>query len=429
MRSQALLDRLEHFGVKLGLERIRRLLIELDSPQLATPTVLVAGTNGKGSTAALLASIARATGARVGGFASPHLESPLERIVLDGRAIDDDDLFARFEEILDVAQRSGAEAPTYFEAFTLAAFGAYRAANLDLAVMEVGLGGRLDATNASEPVLGLVTSIGFDHQKQLGSTLGAIAGEKAAICRAGRPLLGWGDEPEVAAAFERTTRAAGAALERLEQTVRLEPLEVSPRRQRLRLHTPVDRYDLVLDHLPGSHQQRNAALAVRAAEHLDAAGVLSIDRQAVIEGVAACRWPGRLEWVDLPDGRRVLLDVAHNADGAAAVAAFLGDLPEPPNLLFGAVGDKAIGTMLPTLAAVTDDIVLTRPRSSRATDPRAWLTLIDRPADVLDDADAALERALDRLAADRTLAICGSIYLVGALRRSLRQRFGVPSAP
>ena len=183
LKPGAILDRLEHFGVKLGLERIGVLLTALDDPHLAVPVVLVAGTNGKGSTASLLAAMASSAGSRTGLFISPHLEVVNERISIDGRAISDEQLTRQLQIAVSRAEEIQAEPPTYFEAFTLSAFGHFRREKADLAIFEVGLGGRLDATNSSEPILSLITSIDLDHQRLLGSTRAAVAREKCGIRR------------------------------------------------------------------------------------------------------------------------------------------------------------------------------------------------------------------------------------------------------
>lgn len=401
--------------------------------------MLVGGTNGKGSTSALIASMARAAGYRVGTFASPHLESLRERIGIDGRAIDDETLADCLERILAPAATARAEPPTFFEAMTLSAFLHYRDAEADLAVMEVGLGGRLDATNVGEPLVSAVVSIGFDHQKQLGNTLAAIAGEKAAIARPARPLVTWAETDEVRGAFTHHAARLGARLVRVDATTRL--LDTSNRssddawatRQRFHLETPRAAYDLEIA-MPGAHQRRNAAVATAVAEELALSGFEAIDREAIERGAAACYWPGRLEWVELPDGRRLLLDVGHNAAGAAAVADYVargtaGD-ERTVDLLFGAVGDKAIEKMLPTLAARAQRVTLTRPESSRAGDPHDWLPMLEPGTDVrvVVDPSDALEQALAQLEPRRALVVTGSIFLVGALRRRLRERFGVPAA-
>ncbi len=441
-RSEALLEPLELFGVRLGLERVRRLLAALGSPHLAVPVVLVAGTNGKGSTAALLAAMCRAAGYRVGLYTSPHLEAVTERLAVDGRPIGDRELAGHLAAILALepgnagSRRSGApEAgprhagpPTYFEALTVAAFLCFRAAAAEIAVMEVGLGGRLDATNVSEPVLSLVTSIARDHEEHLGTGLAAVAGEKAGILRRGAPAIAWTEDREVEAVLRDRARELGSELHLAARRVRIEPTDGGLFPQRARLRTGDGRVYALELHLAGRHQLRNLSLAVLAAETLAERGFPRLDAAAIRAGARRCRWPGRLEDVELPGGRRVTLDGAHNPAAAAAVADWARSLPEPPDLLFGAMGDKEVAEMLPALAAVTGRLILTRPPGRRAAAPRDLASCLGGRRSVIEpDLGRALEVALDGCGG--RLLVCGSIYLVGAIRGLLRRRFGVPPPP
>jgi dihydrofolate synthase/folylpolyglutamate synthase len=390
--------------------------------------VLVAGSNGKGSTSALLAAMAGAAGYRTGLYTSPHLEAVAERLRLDGAAIGDARLGELLDQVVGCAERQLAYTPTYFEALTAAAFLWFAAEGADLAVVEVGLGGRLDATNLCSPMLSLITSISLEHREMLGDTRAAIAREKAGILRRGRPALSWVDEPEAAAAIREAAAAAGAGWRAAEREVtildqRLDGWDA----QAVTLETPAGRHELRL-RLLGRHQARNLGLAVRAAEILAAAGFPALDRRAIAAGAAACRWPGRAEVVSLPGGRRVLLDAAHNAEGAAVLGELLAQLPGgAPDVVFGVLSDKDAGEMLDSLAPRARRLVLTMPVSPRARPAAQLLELLSgahRGALVEPDPEAALERALD-LGAE-TIVVCGSIYLVGALRAWLRARFGVP---
>ncbi|HEX5719975.1 MAG TPA: folylpolyglutamate synthase/dihydrofolate synthase family protein [Thermoanaerobaculia bacterium] len=386
------------------MESVRQLLAGLGNPQLHYRTVLVAGSNGKGSTSALLAAMASAAGLRTGLYTSPHLESVEERLRIDGRAIDSEELGALLERIVE------ATSPTYFEAVTAAAFLWFSERQVDLAVMEVGMGGRLDATNVCEPELSLITSISLEHREHLGDTLAAIAREKAGTFRPGRPALVWLEDPEPSAAVRTVAAELGTDL-------RFAPELVTIRKdgQRVRLTTPGGEHDLELA-LPGAHQARNLALAVLAAEEL------GIGPEAIAEGARSCRWPGRLERVDLPGDRQVLLDAAHNPEGAAALAAFLDD---PADLLFGALGDKDVAEMLVPLAKHARRIILTTPASDRARPPEELAELLPgRDVEIVPDLGQALELALQP---GVRLVVCGSIYLIGEVRKRLRERFGVPA--
>jgi dihydrofolate synthase/folylpolyglutamate synthase len=420
-----ILSRLETFGIRLGLERVRELLAALGEPQLRFPAVLLAGTNGKGSTSALVDAMARAAGYRTGLYTSPHLETVEERLRVDGRTIGSSRLGELLADLVAVAERETGSPPTYFEALTVAAFRWFAAERVDLAVVEVGLGGRLDATNTCDPVLSVITPIAFDHREMLGGTLAAIAREKAGILRPGRPALAWIEDEEPAAAVRTAAAGLGTPLRFASEEVRIEAIK--PRGwsgQRVLLSTPVRRYDLRLA-LLGDHQARNLGLAVRAAEVLADLGFKRLDARAVAAGAAACRWPGRLEVVPLPDGRRVLLDAAHNEAGAAVLAAFLARLGGPVDLLFGALADKDAREMLSHLAPHARSLVLTTPPSPRAKDPAELAALLPGRSPLVEpDPGRALDRALEL--GGETLVACGSIFLAGEIRRSLRERLGVP---
>ena len=429
-RSEKLLASLELFGIRLGLERVRWLLERLGQPQQSVPSVLVAGTNGKGSTAALLASMSHAAGYRTGLYTSPHLEAVTERLVVDGRQIADLELARYLEEILE-ADSSQADSVTYFEALTVAALCYFRDREVELAVLEVGLGGRLDATNACEPVLSLITPIALDHQRHLGTSLPEIAGEKAGILRAGRPAIAWTDDEEVEDTLRRRASELDCPLRLAREWVEID----CDRSRTMRLRTPTQELELMLP-LRGRHQSKNLALAVLAAEELASRNWPRLDRAAIIDGCAGCDWPGRLERVPLPEGRQVFLDAAHNPAAMQTVAEFAAELPEPPDLLFGALRDKDSDAMLAPIADVCGRITLTRPRAHRAEgpggrgsrggDPEGWLPSLGERRDVTVEVDPtrALETALAARA--RTLLVCGSTYLVGDLRRTLRERYGVP---
>ena len=424
--AEEILGRLEIFGIRLGLESMSALLSGLGQPQRGLPVVLVAGTNGKGSTAAYLQAIARAGGYRTGLYTSPHLESAEERLRLDGRAVSKDRLGELLGRVVSTAESALGHPPTYFEAVTAAAFLWFAEERVQLAIFEVGMGGRLDATNVAEPILAVVSEIALDHQEHLGASLSAIAHEKAGIFRSGAPALVWATDLSAIEALAQVAQERDARYEYVPARTRvLKTEDHGFAGQSVTLATPVREYHLETS-LLGRHQARNLALAVRAAERLSDLGWSQLDASAVARGAAACLWPGRLEPVGLPDGRWVLLDGAHNPAGVAIVADFLDRLGAPYDLLFGALADKDIAAMLPPLAGPAGRITLTRPGSSRAADPAELAKLLpDREVAVEGEPTAALTRALD--GSGGTLLICGSLYLVGPLRAELRRRFGVPA--
>jgi len=276
-------------------------------------------------------------------------------------------------------------------------------------------------------VLSLVTDIALDHQEHLGTTLAAIAREKAGIFRRGRPALAWVAAPEAEASLTAAAAEAGADLESVRATVRVVDVEDHALDgQTIHLATPNGEYHLETA-LLGFHQVRNLGLAVRAAERLRELGWERLEGGAIAGGAAACRWPGRLEVVALQDGRRVIFDGAHNPAGVEVVTDFLERLGRPVDLLFGALADKDVARMLPPLAARAAQITVTRAPSPRAISPDALAELIPgRPAVLETEPEAALERAL--AASARPLLVCGSLYLVGALREALRRLHGVPPA-
>jgi dihydrofolate synthase/folylpolyglutamate synthase len=417
-----ILARLEPLGMRLSLAPMRRLLARLSEPQRELPAVLVAGTNGKGSTAALLAGIGCAAGYRTGLYTSPHLEEARERIRIDGVALPTLELDRLLTAVVAAA---GDEPPTPFEALTAAACVAFAEAGVELAVLEVGLGGRLDATNVVEPVLSLVTSIARDHEEQLGESLGGIAIEKAGVFRAGRPALAVGDEEESAAALLAAARACGANLGVAvaeAEVVRFQPEGLAG--QRVTLRTAAGEHELRLA-LAGAHQHENLALAVLAAERLAALGWERLDARAIARGVAGCRWSGRLEPVAVPGGPTVLLDGAHNPAGAAALATHLGGLDVTWDLVFGTLADKDAAGMAAALAPLARRVFLAPPPSPRALPLPALAALAPLAgATPAPDAGTALERAL--AAGAPLVVVCGSLYLVGEARRWLRERTGAP---
>jgi dihydrofolate synthase/folylpolyglutamate synthase len=318
-------------------------------------------------------------------------------------------------------------APTYFEALTSAAFDYFARQEVDLAVFEVGLGGRLDATNATEPVLSLITQIGLEHQRFLGDTLTSIAREKAGILRDGIPAIAWLEHPETRKVVKEQAQTIGAEL-----VIGPDLATVSDggaigfSGQALRIKTSKDFYRIETP-LIGSYQRQNLALAVLASEVLAKNGYPRFTAEAIVKGARNVRWPGRLEMVELPEGPTMLLDVAHNPDGAVALRSFLDEQVQPYNLLFGALEDKEVSAVLPLLAERASRVILTAPTSPRALPPEGLRSLVPSSAVAVEPhSEAALSRALEQ--EGQLLVVCGSVYLVGEIRLELRRRFGVPAA-
>jgi dihydrofolate synthase/folylpolyglutamate synthase len=434
MRSaDAILGELEVFGIRLGLESTRALLAALGDPQSRLRVVLVGGTNGKGSTSSLLAQILHAAGLGVGLYTSPHLEEVAERIRVGGRVIASDALAAKLERVVAVGREKLGHPPTYFEALTVAAYWHFAEESIDVAVMEVGLGGRLDATNAAEPALSIVTGISLDHVKVLGSTLDSIAREKAGILRAGRTALHGVEPASARAALAEEALRVGALLLDADSLATVVEAERSGDARRVVLRTPTAEHRLTVG-MRGAYQLRNLRLAVLAAEILREEQGLAIDARAIERGVLDWRWPGRCELVVLPGDREILLDAAHNEEGIASLRAELASgwpgesaRSRPPwRLVFGALDDKPAAAMVGAIARDAEQVILVRPPSPRGVDPRELQSALAHPAtsiaaDTTEALDLALAPGCDRV------VVCGSIYLVGDARRELRRRFGVPA--
>lgn len=420
---EEILSELEVFGIRLGLDRVEALLSSLSAPQRSLRVVLVAGTNGKGSTSALLASILGAAGLKVGLYTSPHLESVEERLRIGGRSISRDELGTLLETVVESGRRLAGEPPTYFEALTAAALLWFQQRSVDVAVLEVGLGGRLDATNVTTPVLSLITSIGLDHQKVLGNTLAEIAVEKAGILRPGRKALIWVDSFEARRAIFARAGQIGAFLTDAREDVLWGPIRQSDGLRTL--ETPSGTYTLTSP-LAGAYQFDNIALAVVGAESLARSLGFAVGRAAVEAGIRGCRWPGRLESV-AAGNFLWLLDGAHNVAAMLALQKELGRRPNPNRLMvFGALADKSVAEMSRIAAASASSLLLVRPKSGRAaTVEQLAEALPEVPWGVAETVDAGLDRILESDFDE--IVVCGSLYLVGEVRCELSRRFGTPS--
>ena len=396
-------------GIRWGLERTRELLATIGNPHEQLRSVHVAGTNGKGSVSATIASVMRATGLETGLYTSPHLCSFRERIRINGAPISEQELLEAARPLIAAFDRTGA---SFFEATTVLAFSALARQQVDAAVIEVGLGGRLDATNVITPELSVITNIALDHADYLGNTLTGIAAEKAGIIKPGVPVLTAETNPDVIAVFQERADAVNAPLQLLGD---FESVEVGTRGSRLRIGTNSWGTLEVFTPLAGRHQARNAALAVAAADHV--ARRFGITRTAVEKGVATVSWPGRFQIVAGRDHNWVF-DVAHNEAGAAALADTFRelDLPRPVSLLVGILGDKDWSRMLPRLFALADQVTLTVPPTAPAN--RVW-----RPEEALaqvphtkariePDFELALQDAA-KAGRGGTVLVTGSFHTVG----------------
>ncbi|HEY8923652.1 MAG TPA: Mur ligase family protein [Polyangia bacterium] len=418
------LDSIRALGVDLGLQRVRTALDRLGNPERAAPAVHIAGTNGKGSTAAMTEAILRAAGLRTGLFTSPHLVRFTERIRIDGSEAEGDHLAE-----LDARIVATGVPLTYFEVCTALAFLAFAEAGVDVMVLETGLGGRLDATTACWPVATAITSIGHDHLELLGPTLLDVAREKAGIAKPGVPLWLGPLAPEIDAVIAEVAAGVGAPVRRAGRDYPPAPIAPS---------------------LGGAHQAANAALAVALARAAVPAiarsraatagglGAREADARlavAIRAGLTSVTWPGRLEWL----GPDLLLDCAHNTEGAEALAAALDALPHDRRraLVLSIVDGKPAAPMLALLVPRFDVVVATRSPSPRAVSPPVLAALAraavapGRPPDAVevaeaDDPAAAVQEARRRAGTGGLVVVAGSMFLVGAVRAAL---LGEPGDP
>jgi dihydrofolate synthase / folylpolyglutamate synthase len=451
---------------KFELEHMRILAHALGDPQNTFPAILIAGTNGKGSTSATLASILKSAGYCTGLYTSPHLIRINERIQIDGKPISDDDFARLYFQVDDAAQRLVREArlphhPSFFETLTALGFLYFAEQHIDIAVLEVGMGGRLDATNIVEPLLSVITDISLDHQDYLGHTITEIAREKAGILRRDGTLVTLPQHPEAnqaigeaavalevhavsAAAYIPHTPIPENATDRVPH-LRSEAGKVGS--QDAQMVLPRNQYTITVADEPlhvdspllGQHQQRNLALAITAAEVLrNYSGYnqtkrnhksYKITNQQIEEGIRNTRWPGRLELLPSTQGAPLLLDVAHNPAGAWTLRAAIAQLPEPQprTLIFSCLRDKDLREMTQILLPLFDPssdrphdhVILApihNPRAASLDELTAAADAIGVPATAAPSIQAALDEARRVTPANGIIIATGSIYLVGELR-------------
>jgi len=436
---------------KFDLAHMRVLLAALENPERRFPSVLIAGTNGKGSTAATLASILQASGLRTGLYTSPHLLRINERIRINGEEITDGKFALRHDVVERTAERLIEDGelpwhPSFFEMLTAIAFEHFATGKTDLAVLEVGMGGRLDATNVVEPRVCVITDVALDHQKFLGNTVTEIAREKVGIIRAGGVVVTLPQTPEANDAIGNaileldakpvsavpyvppvspaapnyfksksfTTEGTGS-IEETRETISRYPLQVMGKE--ILVETP----------LVGRHQLRNVALAIAAAEELSKQGFV-ITPGTIERGIRETRWPGRFQVISARNGQpEVVLDVAHNPAGAWALRSALSSYYEDRRIVFvfGAMRDKAIGEISEILFPLAECVIATcaeNPRSATPEEIREAASRVQTEMELSPDIRSALERARVLAAADGIVVVTGSIYVVGEAMRAL----GVP---
>lgn len=422
---------------KFDLAHIRVLLAALDNPERSFPGVLIAGTNGKGSTAATLASILKSSGLKTGLYTSPHLIEINERIGVNGSPISDDD-FALYHELVDrTCERLISEGqlpwhPSFFEMLTAIAFEYFARNKVEIAVLEVGMGGRLDATNVIDPRLSVISDISLDHQEFLGETIGEIAGEKAGIMRPHKVVVTLAQHPQANDVIGNKIQELGAIPASAVPYVPcvspaganyFEKSQSGEWRSRYPLEV-LGKQIVVESRLIGRHQLRNIALAIAAAIELAKQG-FPVTADSIERGVRETEWPGRFQVVpaheEMPEH---IFDVAHNPAGAwalrAALSAYCGDLPLI--FVFGAMRDKAIAEMAEILFPLAKCVIATRannPRSASFEEIQQAAARTSASIENLPDINSALKRAADLAARDGMIVVTGSIYVVGEAMRSL----------
>lgn len=423
---------------KFDLVHMRALLKAMKHPENAFPSVLIAGTNGKGSTASTLASILSSSGLKTGLYTSPHLLRINERIRVDGEAISDDEFAGLHTEVDQVAEKLVGDGelpwhPSFFEMMTAIAFAHFARARVDIAVLEVGMGGRLDATNVVQPLVSVITDISLDHQKFLGNTVGEIAREKVGIIRPGGVVVTLPQQPEANGVIGNMILDLGA---RGVSAVQYVP-PVSPGSSKYLVpssekNSGGSRYPLqvmgkeivVESPLTGRHQLRNLALAVATAEELSKR-LAGITPESIERGIRETRWPGRFQVLSPRAGwPEMVLDVAHNPAGAWALRSALSERYDdrPLIFVFGAMRDKAVSEMAEILFPLAERVIATQPGNPRSASPEEIRQAGSRTGTEIETVGvvgAALERARVAAGPESVMVVTGSIYLVGEAMRVL----------
>ena len=408
----------ESRSAKLGLETVSTLLERLGNPHRAASFVHVAGTNGKGSVCAMIESALRTAGVRTGLFTSPHLVEPTERIQVGGRPVDPE-LFAQaFDRVHSVSEALLAEGvltahPTYFETVTLMAFLLFRDLGAGTVALEVGLGGRLDATNVVRPRVSVIMPIDYDHEAYLGKSLEAIAGEKAGIIKPGVPLVLGPQRPAIEELLE--TRAAELAAPVFKHSAwNAEDLQMDAHGSRFIASGPRTLH--IECPMAGEHQVSNALTAIATLHLLDLPSV------AIEQGIRHARWPGRLERVS--EHPEIVLDGAHNPAGARMLAHHIQRFYSDRRvwLIYGAMRDKAVSEVAGVLLPAAHGVILTAPDHPRAVRPEALMGLVDHPRlRAAPNLPGALRLIRENAAPDDAVFITGSLFLVGEARALLVQ--------
>ncbi|UWG99317.1 bifunctional folylpolyglutamate synthase/dihydrofolate synthase [Dehalobacter sp. DCM] len=422
------IKKLTKFGINLGLERIQALLKRLDHPEKKINVIHIGGTNGKGSTTAMLQSILKQAGYTVGMFTSPHLHDFRERITINGEMISPEDVvtgIATIKPYLEDMVQAGIEHPTEFEVCTALAFYYFALKQPDLVLLEVGLGGEIDSTNVVHPIISVLTSIGMDHMDYLGDTLEKITEVKAGIIKECVPVVTSSDRPEVLDVIKKRAARKNARLTVIGETVNWQPEAGGRRFSYQGIHRSYHELEIAL---LGEHQFINAAAALAVCDVLTDTYTYDIPESAVREGLKTVTWPGRLELI-LRDPR-VLIDGAHNVDGMMSLAKALKGYADGPLkrnrliLCMGMLADKEVEKAVAIIGPMADEIIVTKPDSPRAGDWKNVARLAEKylPAEkvrVIEDTTAAVQEGLRLTGEDDLLCVTGSLYMISGVRQYL----------
>ncbi len=422
-KSLGYLYRLEKFGMIFGLTQVERILNAIGNPHKEIQVIHIGGTNGKGSTAAMMSSILQKEGYRVGLYTSPHLIRFTERIKVNGKEIEEEEVATLAGWMRKEIETAGIPSPfTFFDFTTAMALHYFKQKLVDLAILEVGLGGRLDSTNVVDPLISIITNIAKDHEKYLGKSILKIAREKAGIIKKGKPLITAATQPQVLRLFSKVCQEKGSPYFRVGKEFRYVRAEDGDfdyeglNRKLWSIHL----------NLKGFHQVINATTALGAMEVLEDLGY-RVSTDAMIDGLREVDWSGRLEMVS--SSPRVILDGAHNPAGALVLKESLEKEFEYQHLilLIGIMKDKDIQSMLHLLAPLADHIILTQPHTDRATPPSLLKKALGQngeKAEIVEDLKEAIERGLSLTQEEDLLCITGSLYTVGEARAYFHPKRG-----
>ncbi|MBW2612433.1 MAG: bifunctional folylpolyglutamate synthase/dihydrofolate synthase [Deltaproteobacteria bacterium] len=409
---------LQRFGIKLGLGTIRNILKGLGNPQNSFACIHIAGTNGKGSIASGLAAILQATGFRTGLYTSPHLIDFNERITVDNQPISDKRVVEAYQKVKNL--HHGSREPTFFEFTTAMALYEFAARGVEWAIIETGMGGRLDATNMVKPAVSIISNISLEHRMYLGNTIAQIAGEKGGIIKNRIPVVTGARQPDALAVIGSIARRKSAPFYRFGKDFRVRRNKGGTFNYYGMDHT----WRQLKLSLIGPHQVDNAALVLAACETLIRSKKTGISETHVREGLKNIRWPGRLEFVG--QSPRILLDGAHNLAAARNLARFLRDSLHNRDitLVAGILDDKPYKAMLQPLMKLCKRVIVTRPVIDRALDPEvlyAAAKQVVRDVSLFPSVDKAVSHAVATAAPDEIICIAGSLYVVGEAKQTLSQ--------